>query len=206
MFAVGVILFVMFVGGSPFSKATKQDAFYAFIIKKQYDKFWKEFEKRTGKNFFDPQFKDLFEKMVAYDPNERLTIPQIAQHPWIGGDIVDYNELKADFEKRKTKVEEAIEKRRVEEEKKKQEAKKHMMSEEGNIRGSQTSEIENFVEEMRAEGHLNRKLQVIEWLDCDDMVVDEELSYVVVRLKELLTSMELDLNADPLQDAVSSSG
>ena len=94
----------------------------------------------------------------------------------------------------------------MEEEKKKQEAKKQMMSEEGNIRGSQTSEIESFVEEMRAEGHLNRKLPVIEWLDSDDMVVEEELSYVVVRLKELLSSLEVDLNADPLQDVLSSSG
>ncbi len=129
MFAAGVILFVMLVGGSPFSKALKSDTFYSFIITKQYDKFWKDFEKRRGKNFFDPKFKDLFEKMVAYDPNERLSIPQIAQHPWINGDIVDYKELKEDFEKRKKKVEEAIEKRRIEEEKKKQEAKKQMISE-----------------------------------------------------------------------------
>jgi hypothetical protein len=41
VFAAGVILFVMFVGGSPFNRATKQDPFYTFIINKQYDKFWK---------------------------------------------------------------------------------------------------------------------------------------------------------------------
>ncbi len=56
------------------------------------------------------------------------------------------------------------------------------------------------MDEMRAEEHLGRKLPLIYQLDCDDMVLDEEMSYVVVRLKELLTGLELDLNADPLEE------
>lgn len=95
VFAAGVILFVMLVGSSPFNKATQQNTYYSFIINRQYDKFWKEFEKRRGKNFFSPDFKDLIQKMLAFDTTERASIVQIAEHPWIKGEIPIFNELKA---------------------------------------------------------------------------------------------------------------
>ena len=45
------------------------------------------------------------------------------------------------------------------------------MEEEGNKRGSQMSEMDNFVEELRAEEHLSRKVPLIEEIDSDDWVI-----------------------------------
>ena len=30
-------------------------------------------------------FQDLFEKMVCYDPNERINIEDVVNHPWFKG-------------------------------------------------------------------------------------------------------------------------
>ena len=36
-------------------------------------------------------FKDLFERLVCYDPKERLSLNQIKMHSWINNDV--YNNL-----------------------------------------------------------------------------------------------------------------
>jgi serine/threonine protein kinase len=35
-----------------------------------------------GEEYFTAEFRDLFEKMMSYDPEERLTIAEIVNHPW----------------------------------------------------------------------------------------------------------------------------
>jgi serine/threonine protein kinase len=36
-----------------------------------------------GEGHFSPEFRDLFQKMVAYDPNDRISTEQILEHPWL---------------------------------------------------------------------------------------------------------------------------
>lgn len=43
------------------------------------DTYWK----KTGATGLSSEFKDLIIKMFSYDGNERLTIQQIREHPWM---------------------------------------------------------------------------------------------------------------------------
>ena len=83
IFSAGVILFIMYAGNPPFEKADPSDPYYQLIITKNFSIFWKAHSRKRTLNFFSDSFKDLFEKMVAYDPEERLNIEEIAQHPWV---------------------------------------------------------------------------------------------------------------------------
>ena len=80
----------MYAGSPPFEKATPKDPYYKTIKDKNYGSFWKAHSRRRPKDFFNEQFKDLFIRMVAYDPNERLKIEEIASHPWVKNPICSH--------------------------------------------------------------------------------------------------------------------
>ena len=50
------------------------------IYDNQTEKFWEYIDKD---NLLSPQFKDLFIKMVAYNPADRITMNQIFNHPYL---------------------------------------------------------------------------------------------------------------------------
>jgi serine/threonine protein kinase len=58
IFAAGIILFIMFAGSPPFSKAVPGDAYYKLIATGKNDVFWKFHAKHKGNpNFFSPEFR-----------------------------------------------------------------------------------------------------------------------------------------------------
>jgi serine/threonine protein kinase len=59
----------MLAGKYPFEEATSYDKQYRHIINKNYQLFWK----KKVPNISD-QCKKLIERMLAYKPNERITI------------------------------------------------------------------------------------------------------------------------------------
>ena len=74
IFASGVILFIMYAGNPPFEKATANDPYYKIIKEKKYDIFWKAHSRKRPTGFFSEAFKDLFQRLVAFEPTERLRI------------------------------------------------------------------------------------------------------------------------------------
>lgn len=54
-----------------------------------------------GADIYSPEFKDLFEKMMASDPSNRLTVDEVLNHKWLEGPVTSYDEIKEDFDKRK---------------------------------------------------------------------------------------------------------
>jgi serine/threonine protein kinase len=74
IFAAGVILFIIYAGNPPFEKANLNDPYYKLIKDQKYDTFWKAHERRRPYGFFSAPFKDLIQKMIAYDPSDRPTI------------------------------------------------------------------------------------------------------------------------------------
>lgn len=64
----------MYAGNPPFEKATANDPYYKLIKDKKLETFWKAHSRRRPVNYFTPQFKDLFSRMVAFNPSERPKI------------------------------------------------------------------------------------------------------------------------------------
>lgn len=75
LFACGIVLFITIAGTPPFSMAEKTEFYYKLIVNKKWDMFWKYHMKgKPSPNFFSDDFKDLIQRMLAYDPAERLTV------------------------------------------------------------------------------------------------------------------------------------
>ena len=72
------------MGFYPFEKPNCTDNKYKYIMKKDFNGFWKKCEKNLNDSIstISGEFKNLFEKMVCYQANERITINEIKNHPW----------------------------------------------------------------------------------------------------------------------------
>lgn len=66
----------MYTGIPPFEKAAFKDPYYKTLLKNKFKTFWKAHSKgKPGKRkFFEPEFKDLIQKMLKLKPAERLSI------------------------------------------------------------------------------------------------------------------------------------
>lgn len=73
----------MYAGNPPFEKATPTDPYYKILKEKKYDIFWKAHSRKRPVGFFSESFKNLFARMVAFEPTERLSIEEISKHPWV---------------------------------------------------------------------------------------------------------------------------
>ena len=90
IFSLGALLFVLMTKKFGFIKAKiinissdPKKILYKLIKNKQYDKYWKILEKECQLNSLPENFKKLFLKMVAYNPEERPTIDQIKNDEWL---------------------------------------------------------------------------------------------------------------------------
>jgi serine/threonine protein kinase len=78
IFSLGVLLFNLLNGKSPFKTAEIIDQLY-YYINKNSDLYWKNMP-LTGLSL---EFKKLFIRMVAYNPNKRPTIKEILNDDWL---------------------------------------------------------------------------------------------------------------------------
>ena len=85
IFSIGVILFVLLTGYPPFQIATIDDRWYRKIARGKMKKFWKQ-HRGCG---LGPYAIDLITKMLAFDPNTRITIDDIKKHAWYNDEIVN---------------------------------------------------------------------------------------------------------------------
>ena len=77
IFSLGVILFLLVTRDYAFIQPFH--GLYTLIRNKKYKIFW---DKIPYKNLSD-DFKDLYVRMVAYEPRDRPTIEQILNSPWL---------------------------------------------------------------------------------------------------------------------------
>lgn len=85
IFSSGVILFIIVLGIFPFREAKPDEYFYSLIKKGDLKTYWK---KVGGENLSD-EFKDLFIKMVNYNPEKRPTVGEIKNHSWFNQKIIE---------------------------------------------------------------------------------------------------------------------
>ena len=74
IFSCGVILFIMYTASPPFERSVPNDPYYKLIKDKNFTTFWSYHSKKKPIGFFSNSFKNLIEKMLAFDPNERPTM------------------------------------------------------------------------------------------------------------------------------------
>ena len=94
IFSVGVLLFVLKTKYFPFPNAKVRKSgkivfqLYGFIKDNNIIRYWDELFTLYKLNYnvefnLSAQFKDLFIKMMAYNPDERLSIEEIMEHPYM---------------------------------------------------------------------------------------------------------------------------
>ena len=116
IFNLGEILFLLVTGNLGFNRATKHDPKYNMIMKEKYDEYWKIVESQHQFNEINlsQEFKDLYLKMVEYNPKYRPSIDEILNHPWFNdiNNMENINkekletELKEEFSKLVGKIKE----------------------------------------------------------------------------------------------------
>jgi len=199
LFAAGIILFIMFSGTPPFSKADPKDPYYRLFCTNKLDTFWNAHQKhKSQKNFFPEDFQNLINQMLAYDPTKRLTMEQIKAHPWYNGDILPMDAIKIEFNKRRDVVDKELEtariKKALEKEKQKQNQKPQNLAYTG-VRGFRSigveSEFAAVDEAFKEELKLKRSLKKDEAPKPQDFVsvCDAEYLFKSV-LKNLLILKE----------------
>ena len=114
IFSLGVVLITLTTCKIGFKTSTRYDHYYKYIMVKKFDKYWQEVEKQI--KGMSKELKDLYIKMVAYNPKERPTIEEILESSWMK-EIRDLkeeeltqleNEIREDFLKREIEVNKAL--------------------------------------------------------------------------------------------------
>ena len=97
VFCAGVSLICLLTGKIGFFEASRFDDFYKLIITKKTEDYWDIVDKD---NKLSKQVKELYIKMVAYNPKDRPTINEILNSEWLS-DLRNANEEKLLYYKKK---------------------------------------------------------------------------------------------------------
>ena len=83
IFSLGVILFNFVTKTYGFNCSRYRDPLYLLIRLKKYELYWEMLKKSKQLDNLSGNFKDLYLKMVAYDPKERPSFGKILDHPFL---------------------------------------------------------------------------------------------------------------------------
>ena len=81
----------MVTGHAPWGTPTKDDYFFGMLCEGKYSKYWRYFRKDLS-----DEFKDLFIRMVHINPDERLDITEVVNHPWIVTHIEEFKTIESE--------------------------------------------------------------------------------------------------------------
>jgi serine/threonine protein kinase len=103
LFALGVILFILYSGHPPFSMANEEDNYYKLLATNRSDLFWKAHSnpQRKPEGFYSEEFKDLITCMLQFHPHQRLCVADIIGHPWLAtGGVAGADAVRSEFASR----------------------------------------------------------------------------------------------------------
>ena len=83
IFSLGALLFNLVTGSFGFIISCPPDKCYIQIMNNDFKNYWKIVYNNGVKTVLSENFKKLYLKMVAFDPNERATIEEILGSPWL---------------------------------------------------------------------------------------------------------------------------
>ena len=82
IFSLGASLILLVTGKDGFKNASAQDKLYNKIMVNKINLYWKFFDSQIIGMTLSQEFKDLYIKMVTYNPNLRPNAEEILNHPW----------------------------------------------------------------------------------------------------------------------------
>jgi len=69
LFAAAIILFILYSGTPPFSKADPKDPYYKLLCTNRHDTFWAAHTKhKPSKEFYSADFKHFINASFSLDP------------------------------------------------------------------------------------------------------------------------------------------
>jgi serine/threonine protein kinase len=99
LFSAATTLFLMVMRSPPFRRAHQKDPFFKRLCASDRKPFWNIFKGIIPAA--SPEFKDLFEGVTRRDPDERLGLRHILNHPWLNSaDRMELEELSDELTKR----------------------------------------------------------------------------------------------------------
>ena len=103
IFALGVILFIMIAHTPPFGTATEGDINYCRLC---YDneRYWSMVARVTPAGTVTADFKNLINSLLSYNPDKRLSINEMKDHPWYKSALLSPEELATELMFRKYKA------------------------------------------------------------------------------------------------------
>jgi len=105
IFACGVILFILVSQHPAFGKATTIDRYYS-LFQRDNSGFWALHSKSKPAGFYSPEFQDLINKLLAAESEDRPTVAQVLEHPWLGGESLSVERAQAEVALRWRKAQE----------------------------------------------------------------------------------------------------
>ena len=78
LWAAGVILYIMLTGFPPYDHATRADQRFEIIVEGQLMD-----QLQTWEIELSNEAGDLLQCMLQLDPNDRLSLEQVMNHPWV---------------------------------------------------------------------------------------------------------------------------
>ena len=89
IFSLGAVLFNLVTGNYGFPSSSPSDQYYCLIKDKKYKEYWEKVFGAGIREDLSENFKNLYLKMVAFEPDERATIKDVLESPW----LQEYNNL-----------------------------------------------------------------------------------------------------------------
>ena len=83
LFAASIILFIMYAGTPPFSKASNQDPYYKLIATGQTEKFWNAHNRFKKQGYYSMEFIDFMNRALNAKPENRMSLQEMRQHPYL---------------------------------------------------------------------------------------------------------------------------
>ncbi|GAB9470588.1 Camk protein kinase [Globisporangium polare] len=100
VWSAGVVLFILLTSFPPFQHAKKGDCWYDCVVGGRMDVFWDA--QRECAEAMSGDAKDLITGLLCADPEQRLTVAQALQHPWLRDThLVDRRELLSEMRERR---------------------------------------------------------------------------------------------------------
>jgi serine/threonine protein kinase len=83
LWAAGVILYIMLTGFPPYDQASRTDQRFELIVSGRLME-----QLRNWDIILTDEAGDLMQKMLRYQPKDRLTLAEVMSHPWVTNDHI----------------------------------------------------------------------------------------------------------------------